>query len=155
MTRENFEQWLATPEGWQVARPAFDRYAQKAIETHDAKTQITTGSPDALADENKRLKIEISIRDESTRHNLDVATVKALGLQFDSEADVPARIESLAQTIRDQVQRGVNERLVAETHRPGSGNGSPTSKPLSAMSEFEMILAEQSGELNDRIEHGR
>jgi len=151
MTRQEFDDWLRTDEGWEAARPAFDRYANKAIDTHDEKQRIAGGDVGELRAENQKLKIDRAVTEGCRTRGLDEGMVTDLELTFEDIADVEPRLEKIAARLGVSIQDGINRQL-STGHRPGSGNEAPPTKKAGELTDTEAVFFEELGELDAMIE---
>jgi hypothetical protein len=178
ITPEAFGKFLESDDGFKVVRPHFDRYAERAIKTHDEKkreeieAEISKRAAElgrkeklTVAEEVSEIKKRLDAKDselarERTLRQLEAEAAKRkLVLKDEIDIDNPKLTLERGIELLDARQRGYEERetrikneLLSSGFKPGAGagNGKPKAD-ASKLSFAEMVKLEEEGKLNELL----
>lgn len=181
-TADQVEKFLDSDEGFNSLRSRFDRYAQKAITTHDekrkaeierqieeavakAKKESTLSVEEQMKAEMAELRTELKRRDtDLARRDLisklrDEAEKLHVPLDIAVDLDNPNLTEERAmERMQAYAKRHADEistevnQRLVGTPKPGSGNAPKPVGDLRKLSVEEAIALEEKGELNARLQ---
>ena len=181
LTGDSVVSYLETDEGFRTAKPLFDRYAGKAIQTHDEKrapdiqklveeaaskarkeSEMTAQerTDQAIAD----LKAQIAASNAALDREKMLSEIRAVAESKGVPVDLAVDLTNPSMTLDYAKQRIDNFVKAKEAevsagindrlkgaHKPGSGTEPAGVIDLKKLSFEEMVAREEKGELNDLL----
>ena len=181
LTGDYVVSYLETDDGFRVAKPLFDRYAGKAIQTHDEKRapEVQRMVEEATAKAKRESEMTAQERTEKAIADLNAkiaaseqalyrekmlseirAEAESKGVPVDLAVDLtnPSMTLDYAKQRIDNFVKAKEAEIASGindrlkgAHRPGSGNEPAGAIDVKKLSFEEMVAREEKGELNDLL----
>ena len=181
LTGEKVVQFLETDDGFRVAKPLFDRYAGKAIQTHDERRapEVQRMVEEATAKAKRESEMTAQERTEKAIADLNAKIAASEQALYREKmiSEIRAEAESMGVPVeiavdlthptltldyaRQRIETFAKAReaevsagindRLKGAYKPGSGVDKTTAPDIRKMSMEELIAKEEKGELNELL----